>query len=126
MSGSAPKRPLKYWFFLTCVGAGIFVGTFWFFLGMFLLLGRDPAWWQVVATLAPGTGIVFLTIMARHHPRPYSVGLMLLGVLPLFLVHFSSAWRLRLGFGLPLLCVGAGLWLWQGGAPVPEGDPGHG
>jgi len=120
------NRPLAFWLFLLCVGLGIFAGTFWFFLGLFLLLGHDPAWWQVAATLAPGAGIVFLVLMARQAPRPYGVGLMVLGALPLGMVHFSSAWLLRLGFGLPLLLIGLGLIFWSREAAGPQREPRHG
>jgi hypothetical protein len=117
MNASETKHPPVFWLFFACVALGIFLGTFWLFGGVFLLLGRNPDWWQVVVTLAPGAGIVFLVLMARHAPRPYGVGLMVLGLLPLLLVHFSHAWLLRLGFGLPLLLVGGGMLLWQRGAP---------
>ena len=126
MNSAAQKHPPLYWVFLACMAAGIFAGTFWLFFGMFLLLGRDPAWWQVAATLAPGAGIIFLVIMARYHPRPYGTGLMILGVLPLLAVHFSSAWLLRLGFALPLLLIGLGMVLAHRGAPVAAGELTHG
>jgi hypothetical protein len=126
MTAPPTRRPPVYWLFLIFTGLGVFAGTFWFFLGLLLLLGNHPVPWQVAATLAPGAGIVFLVLMARHHPRPYGVGLMVLGALPVLLTHFSTAWHLRLGFGLPLLAVGLGLVLTERGAPPAAGDRLHG
>jgi hypothetical protein len=117
MNVFSEKRPPVFWFFLLCVAAGIFTGTFWIFFGLLLLLGQHPSGWQAAATLAPGAGIVFLVLKARQAPRPYGVGLMILGAMPLLLVNFAPAWRLRLEFGLPLLLIGLGLVLWQRGAP---------
>ncbi len=108
-----PISKQVHWPSLITSGIGIFIGSFWVFLGFLLMLGQSATWWQYLVTLLPGGGIVFLVLMARRYPFPYGIGLMLMGAIPMLMFHLSSAWRLRLGFGAPLLVIGLLFVLWR-------------
>jgi hypothetical protein len=99
------RRSFLEWLFFITVLAGIFVGTYWFFHGYFILR-EHPGSLRFMTELAPGTGVLLLVLLARRYPLPYGTGLLLLGAWAVAWPETSGSWGLRLGFGLPLIGVG--------------------
>ena len=95
------------WQLLLLLAIGIFIGSFWFLFGLLTVVGASAAWWYYPLSLAPGSAIIFLVVMARRAPVPYGTGLMVLGLSLIILsaVRGSSVVT-GIAVGTPVFIVG--------------------
>lgn len=98
---------------LIIVGLGIFIGSFWLIFGFLSVAVGTPWGWHVLRGILPGAAIILMVLLARRHPLPYGLGLVVLGLLPFTLNYLGKGLVLTaLTLGLPVTLEGILFIVW--------------